>query len=248
MKIATFNVKNKSADLILRGKSRMYQKFTFNNDLILQANPDVIGLQEVTKSQLEDLLDLFNRKYEIYGEFRHSIGITDECCPIMVKRGIGIVKNANSYSLSSNIYNIGERFSGSIFPRVATEVYVDDGIFTYHLTNTHVDNSLEAQRKTFKDNGPLEQILYGQGIIESDINIQLGDFNSEINGLLKDYCARNFLTDATESLGKTYKPLNKSIDHILYSDDADITDLAIYRNSGSDHALIMADIKPRINL
>ena len=242
MKVATFNVKNKTANMILKGKKNLYKKIMLNDDLIFEADPDIIGLQEVTYEQLLDLIEIFGKNYEIYGEFRHSIGITDEACPIMVRRDLGIIQGINTYSLSNDISKQGKRFLGAFFPRIATDIYIYDEMNTYHVTNVHVDNSPLAQKKTFEENGPLEKILYNHESFEDILHIQIGDFNSELTGNLKNYLNRNFLTDATSFLGKTYRPLNKSIDHILYSDNASVSDVLKYENKGSDHALLMADI------
>ena len=245
MKVATFNVKNKSADMILKGKKNIYKKIMLNDDLIFEADPDIIGLQEVTYDQLLDLMSIFGSRYELFGEFRHSIGMTDEACPIMVRRDLGVIQDINTYSLSSDIESVKKRFPGAFFPRVATDIYLYDETNTYHITNVHVDNSPLAQKKTFDENGPLEKILYKSEEFDNIIHIQLGDFNSEIDGDLNLYLCRNFLSDATSPLGKTYRPLNKSIDHILYSDNAVVNDVSKYENKGSDHALLMADINPK---
>ena len=242
MKFATFNVKNKTADLIFGGKSKLYKKYDLNARLIKEADPDIIGLQEVTKSELAYLEKTFQDEYEFYGDFRKSFAFTNECCPIMVRKTYADnIYDSHTYSLSDNIFNIGKKYKGAMFPRICTDMIIFDGIMDfYHVHNVHVDNFPMPQRKTFEEHGALEEILYRNDEITPITPIVLGDFNSEVTGDLEYFCNRNFLDDATETLGKTYKPLNKSIDHILInSDDVSYYDQTEYHNEGSDHSLLM---------
>lgn len=248
MKIATFNVKNKTADLIFRGKKALYKKYDLNARLIIQANPDIIGLQEVTKSELAYLEKMFQDEYDFYGDFRKSFAFTNESCPIMIKKVYADnIYDSHTYSLSDNIFNIGKKYKGAMFPRICTDMIVFDGIMDfYHIHNVHVDNFPIAQRKTFDENGSLEEIIYRNGDITPITPVILGDFNSEVTDNLQYFCNRNFLDDATKVLGKTYKPLNKSIDHILLnSDDVSYCDQTEYHNEGSDHSLLMINTRSK---
>lgn len=248
MKIATFNVKNKTADLIFHGKNKLYKKYDLNAALIKESDPDVIGLQEVTKSELSYLKRIFENDYNFYGEFRKSFAFTNECCPIMIKKEyVDYIYYSRTYSLSDNIFNIGKKEKGAMFPRICTNIIVFDGIKDfYHINNVHVDNFPIAQRKTFEEYGTLEEIIYRNEDITPITPIILGDFNSEITGDLKYFCNRNFLDDATEVLGKTYKPLNKSIDHILVdSNEVYYFDQKEYSNEGSDHSLLMVNTRSK---
>lgn len=86
LKIATYNVKNKTANKILKGHASLTNSFLMNFEIIKSADPDVIGLQEVTKEEYSMLRKQFERTYNIYGEFRGSFGVTNEACPIMIKK------------------------------------------------------------------------------------------------------------------------------------------------------------------
>ncbi len=240
LKIATYNIKNKSARKILRLKPTQFMMFNKNVELIKEANPDIIGLQEVTKEEYEWLEECFKGRYELYGNFRESVGITNEACPIMVKEGIGYVINYGTFSISDDINIVGKKYFGSFFPRVVTYVKFIDDLNEYFIMNTHVDNSKRIQRKTFDIGGPIEQVLDKYG---SDNQIIMGDMNTAITGPLKDFCYRNSLGDAALPLGNTYKPLNMTLDHILYTDsEMNLGNTKQFSNNGSDHSLIMTEI------
>lgn len=240
MKVATFNIKNKTAKNIFNSGLE-YKMFLQNARAVLKADPDVIALQEVTKKEYGFLKDFFGDKYDIYGEYRGSLGASNEACPIMVKKEIGSVERSVTYSISSDINKLGKRFFGAMFPRIATDIYLNTGKERYHITNVHIDNIPFVQKRSFDENGPLEKILYKDSE-DSDISIQLGDFNCEIVGYLKQYCLRNDLYDLASPLGKTYKPLGKAIDHILCNDAAYGSNAVFYDDAGSDHYLIMTDV------
>lgn len=243
LKIATYNIKNKTAKKFFCGKTAQMKKFLKNIELIEQSNPDIVGLQEVTKEEYALLGEFFKGKYKIYGGFRGSIGLSDEACPIMVKENLGIVADYGTFSLSDDITKPGKKYLGSVFPRIATYVHFVDDFDDYMIINTHVDNLKYIQRKTFDMGGPLEKILFLH-----DINnrIIMGDMNTKYDGFLEEFCLRNFLDDATIPLGNTYKRLNTSLDHILYDDSELVScEEKIYTNSGSDHPLIMTKISKK---
>lgn len=240
LKVATYNMKNKSAYNILGLKEAWFRKFEQNIDLIRQANPDIIGLQEVTKEEYRLLEKFFDKKYKIYGGFRGSLGISDEACPIMVKEGIGHVVNYGTFSISEDINKAGKKYFGAFFPRIATYIHFVDDFDEYSIINTHIDNSKRIQCKTFDADGPIEQVLKVCGL---DNQIIMGDMNTDLKGPLKEFCDRNFLKDAALPLGNTYKPLNMALDHILYNDlDINAYNTRLFSNDGSDHSLIMTEI------
>ena len=245
MKIATFNVKNKTASKILRLKPSALERFRLNVDLIKKSDSDIIGLQEVTADEYQLLKQEFGNTYDFYGDFRKSPVFTNEACPIMVKKGLGTVTNSQTFSISNDINKIGKKYFGALFPRISTFIYFNHEKDMYVIGNMHIDNSKIIQTKTFAQNGPIQKILDKCVKKESNI-ILMGDMNSELSGSLYDFSYRNSLIDALEPLGKTYKPLNLSIDHILYKDDLMTSmDAKTFTNKGSDHSLIMVNINKR---
>ena len=243
IKVATYNIKNKSASKILSLKPSQLERFGKNVELIAKADPDIIGLQEVTKEEYEWLKEMFQENYFICGDLRGSVGITNEACPIMVKKSKGYVTDFGTFSLSNDIYKIGKKYPLAFFPRVATYVNFIDDFDEYFIMNTHVDNSKIIQKKTFEEDGAMEKII---GFATSNNKVITGDMNAEVNGPLKDFCYRNFFSDAALDLGKTYKPLNMALDHILYDDEElNAYDAKVFSNEGSDHSLIMAKISPK---
>lgn len=243
LKIATYNVKNKTANKILKGHASLTNSFLMNFEIIKSADPDVIGLQEVTKEEYSMLRKQFERTYNIYGEFRGSFGVTNEACPIMIKKQDINVLDYKTFSLSDDIMKLGNKYKGSLFPRIATYIRLMDGKYEYSIINVHVDNVKKIQNKTFEKNGSLQQIL---DLSCDGSRIIIGDMNTEIKNGLKDFCLRNSLSDAALPLGNTYKPLNLALDHILYSDsDLSVNEVKAYENAGSDHSLILANMSRR---
>ena len=106
MKIATYNVKSKTANKILKGHASLTNSFLMNFEIIKSADPDVIGLQEVTKEEYSMLRKQFERTYNIYGEFRGSFGVTNEACPIMIKKQDINVLDYKTFSLSDDIMKL----------------------------------------------------------------------------------------------------------------------------------------------
>lgn len=243
IKVATYNIKNKTANKLLGSKKSLLKRFNQNIELIKQADPDIIGLQEVTKEEYQRLKEIFCGKYELYGDFRGSKGITNEACPILVKTNKGFVKDYGTFSISDDINDIGRKYFGAFFPRITTYVHYVDDYDEYCVMNIHVDNSRYIQNKTFKENGPIEKSLK---LCHLKNQIVLGDMNMPIENELKKFCDRNIFSDAAEKLGNTYRPLNLALDHILYDDiEMDAFDTSEFINDGSDHSLIMTIIKPK---
>lgn len=241
--VATYNIKNKTAKKILGFNKVQLKCFYQNVELIKEADPDIIGLQEVTKEEYQWLKEVFCGKYELFGDFRGSKGFTNEACPIMVKVNKGYITNYGTFSISEDINDIGRKYLGAFFPRIATYVHYIDDFDEYTFINMHVDNSSFIQKRTFNENGPIEKIM---SMCDSKNQILLGDMNTPVSGILKSFCDRNHLLDATGKIGNTYKTLNKAFDHILYNDDElHVLETKKYTNNGSDHSLIMTKIKSK---
>ena len=242
IKVATYNIKNKTAKKILGFKKAQLKCFYQNIELINEANPDIIGLQEVTKEEYQWLKEAFCGKYELFGDFRGSKGFTNEACPIMVKANKGYITDYGTFSISEDINDIERKYLGAFFPRIATYVHYVDDFDEYTFINMHVDNSRVIQKKTFKENGPIEKIM---SVCDFKNQILLGDMNTPVSGVLKNFCDRNVLLDATAEIGNTYNTLNKAFDHILYDDELQVLEIKKYTNNGSDHSLIMTKIRPK---
>ena len=241
--VATCNIKNKTAKKILGFNKAQLKCFYQNVELINEANPDIIGLQKVTKEEYQWLKEVFCGKYELFGDFRGSKGFTNEACPIMIKANKGYITNYGTFSISEDINDIGRKYLGAFFPRIATYAHYVDDSDEYTFINMHVDNSSFIQKRTFNENGSIDKIM---SVCDSKNQILLGDMNMSVNGVLKNFCDRNHLLDAADEIGNTYKMLNKAFDHILYNDDElQVLEAKKYTNNGSDHSLIMTKIKPK---
>lgn len=248
MKVATYNIKNKAAIKILRSEKTALELFQMNVQLIREADPDIIGLQEVTCDEYEMLIQEFKDTYDIFGDFRKSFGITNEACPIMVKKGIGKVTNSRTFSISNDTEKLGKKYFGALLPRIGVIIDLDNGIDFYRISNLHIDNFKHYQAKSFAQDGPIEQAIGKEIPCDAKVII-MGDMNSEINETrpIYDFCNRNFLVDALVSLGKTYDPLGLALDHILYEDsDMIVEGVKKYKNKGSDHCLLFANIKSKM--
>ena len=66
------------------------------------------------------------------------------------KQGIDVL-DYKTFSLSDDIMKLGNKYKGSLFPRIATYIRFVDGEDEYSIINVHVDNVKKIQNKTFEE-------------------------------------------------------------------------------------------------
>lgn len=251
VRVATFNIRRE-------GKEKE-QRFTWDKrkplviDALQQLDADVIGLQEATTGQINDL----SQALEGYGHVSQGRGSswaglgTDEHVPLFF--------NTKTVScLSSGTFYINERRSLNIksngwLPRICTW-----GRFEHKVTgrqfcvyNVHLDNHYEKARvnSAHKIMKMIEKQHRNCPIVVC------GDFNAPFNGVLQ----KSFTGFYEPSLNGVVSPVTRTgfdgkkklwIDHIVVQESASVATYAIVSNNKdglviSDHCPVYADISWR---
>ncbi len=179
MKVMTFNVKHKYLeDFLCLFKKRFFNVVEF----IKEENPDILGMQEITKNG-KKYLEKQLSEYHIIGESRHSFFLSNEYNPILIKKKYNIASTI-TYSLSENKNKLGFKTKYDGFPRICVIAHIKDKKNKYCIINTHIDNSCSNNKKR------LLEIL--ERIIKEEINkdeylIIMGDFHMSMkNNNLKN--------------------------------------------------------------
>ena len=210
MKIMTYNIKN-DYKLILSSKDR--NKINDITELINEYNLDIIGLQEISQRTIKKYQNKL-KDYIFIGNHRKSGYLSNEYNIILVKNNIEI-KEYSTYSLSNNTSDLGNKLENHNYPRIATFCHINYDNNDYLVINTHLDNSKDTLRN--EELQILNQLIKEE--LDNEYLIVLGDFNMGDNKYLKAFRKSYDLEDVTEHLGATYSSLNKSLDHILLSND-----------------------------
>lgn len=207
--IMTFNIKNK----IIFDNFNKYFKLRTQKiiDIIKTANPDVIGLQEVT-FKMKKVLEKNFSEYNFFGRSRYNNDEKfDEYNLIMINKKYNVL-SSETYSLGSDINKISSKDFLNVFPRVCSYVEFEYKNRNIVFLNTQLDSILNYSRA--------KQLKRINNIIEQhnfDNTIIVGDFNlSKDSELLKKFMGVNYNNVSDELEYPTYK--NKFIDHILLTE------------------------------
>lgn len=186
-----------------------------------EINPDVIGLQEATKAQIEDLKALL-LDFDAVGEGRGpswgGLG-ADEANPIFYKKDAYELLDSGTFSINKTPFwtPLSYKATGWL-PRICTWVKLEDkkSKKIFYVYNTHLDNKYDLAREL------------GAKVIRTRMGdkqpiILTGDFNTEFKSYLKDVF--NNFDHAAEVTAKREGPREtrtgwndnelKVIDHIL---------------------------------
>ena len=142
--------------------------------LAADADPDLIGIQELTDYMPQDLPYLTDR-YAFYGKSRNS-RLSDERSCILYRKERFRRIDAKTLWLSDTPEEPGSKFTFSVFPRIVTIMVLEDlesgKVFTF--ANTHLDHLLPGTR--IKQCAVLRDLLRDNML--GEFLILTGDFNS----------------------------------------------------------------------
>ena len=191
MKIMSFNVKHiPFEDFFFIWKKR-YKKLI---NLIKRENPDILGMQEITKSG-KKYIEKKLTQYNVIGDSRHSAFLTDEYNPVLIKKEYNI-KSSKTYSLSENINKLGTKTKDDNYPRICVVVHINKNSDNFLIVNTHIDNSsfenknrlLEILKKIIKDEKKDNEFIIMLGDYNMTMgNVNLYNFSKEYVSPFKDY-------------------------------------------------------------
>lgn len=190
-------------------------------EMIQQYQPDIIGVQELTKFMFPYLSEIQNT-YTIFGESRHAF-LSDEYSSILFNKNKFEYIDGKTLWLSPTSNTPGSKFLFSQFPRIVTYIYLKDKQTqqTFSVFNTHLDANFDFVRA--------KQIIVLTKIIrklhKGAFTIVTGDFNCTCDSKallcmqktkLSDLIERKFGTTLRGSIG-SYRFHHLPIDHIFVS-------------------------------
>lgn len=255
MKVMTFNLR---CDFILDFNNRWEKRKHIVYEVFNNYNPDIIGVQEVTKNMLRDLtLDLTD--YNIIGSPRSKKYFV-ESNNILVDKKHSILEY-DTFWLSKKHDYVGSSIWYSIFPRICTTALIQlEDKNKIIVCNTHLDFLLpQARSYGLKRLGEIIEDKYNK---ENLPIIIMGDFNARPNSkVIKNFNNTKINNKSFIAVQETNKDLyNKTtmsnfkgrdkgmhIDYIYGSEELIINSAEIikYNLKGrypSDHYPILSDI------
>lgn len=223
MKISTFNIKNNFFKHV--------DKTDYLISFIKKYDLDILGVQEYLyceskKFKLDD--------YKCVGKGRYSNinSVFNETCSVITNCEI------------SNYKTIKLPWFFTSFPRIMTVVNIKYKNKEYLVINTHLDYLHKiSQRKQLK-----YILKYLSNINHKNI-IMMGDFNLNVHtNIFKQFLEElNKLNITRVDISeRTFKNLDKPIDHIFISSDIKVNDVKIIKNDEfdiSDHYPLYIEIK-----
>ena len=214
-------------------------------DFIKSQNPDIIGVQELTRKG-KRYLKRNLRDYKIIGKKRHSIIFTNEYNCLLIKKDIKITWH-KTFSLSDKINKLGRKTKEDNFPRICTVAHLQKENIKYFVSNTHLDNSNSENKKRMLE--IFDSINKNYRKPEEHIII-MGDFNMSLNNKNLVKYAEDYLDPFKDYQGTTYvnDPDMRAIDHIFLDKKFKYSDEEVHTDSNdfgfmSDHYPLSCEIE-----
>lgn len=246
MRVMTFNARlNCSENKKENEWNNRFPRFIKQINVI---KPDVFGLQEVTKSQFEDL----DKEMGEYGyEYMPRDGQSAEGTPVYYKKDKFTLVNKGSYFLNEHPETCGLGWDACCL-RVASYVTLIENETGKKFTffNTHLDHvGVLAQKNGIKLMVDKMRATGGSMILTGDFNVYEGsETYEEASSFLNDAkCQTEDRDDGYTFHGYGRFEYESPIDYIFVSDDIKVKKYRIYNkktNGGyaSDHFAVYADV------
>ena len=227
MIISTFNIQNDYKNY-KKNKSNEIVDYIKNNKI------DIIGLQELPNIYNNELANILNKNYKIYGKYRYKLNVlfqkSNEKNPIITNQKVLKYK---TYYLPS---------FPSYFKRIMTWIIISYKGKELSIYNTHLEvkNNIIKKRQLNK--------IYKVLSKDNRPKILMGDFNITINNEIFKYFINKLETINIERINinnKTYKNAknNLAIDHIFKTKDINIISSKTVLNLEiSDHYPLLIEI------
>jgi endonuclease/exonuclease/phosphatase family metal-dependent hydrolase len=255
VRVMSFNIRYGTAP---DGENAWPHRKSMVVDVIEEADPDLLGLQEALRDQLDFLCDEL-KDYQRVGVGREADG-GGEYSAVLYRRSRFDLSDAGTYWLSDTPEKPGSKTWGNELPRICTWVRLLDRASGRRLLyfNTHWDHqSQQARRNSGELMGRrLQEIAH-----DDEPVIVTGDFNAAPNnpafmalleeGQLHD-TFRKVHPDETDvnTFNGFGRPLGLKIDGVLVTDAWEAKDAAIVRTQvdgrfPSDHFPVTATLTLR---
>lgn len=246
--IMSFNIRCISK--IDKGNNFYKVRMPLIKKVIEDANPDIIGFQEVKVKQFKYLLKIL-KEYD-YEYKKRDLKKDGEANPIFFKKNRFTCFNKNTFWLSESFHIMSNSFNGSC-NRICSYVGLKDNKSNkeFYVFNTHLDHKNEEARikgiKLIKDIIKEMKVIDLPHLIMGDMN----DFyNSHtINELFKDYIdASSFNHLENQITFQDYGRNKEKIDYIALAKDINQLDYKVITTTfnniyPSDHYPIEVIIK-----
>ncbi len=260
LKIMSFNIRRKGKE---KDESRLWKKrLPLIISLLDKTKPDIIGFQEVTQEQVEDLTKSLPDNYKYFGSGRGQswAGLgTDEATPIFYDSDKLIVQEQETFQINKTTWWKWVHKAAKLqhdeygyLPRICTY-----GLFALkksgrqlHIFNTHLDHEFEKARVN-----QLKKILEKAEIIHNNPVFIMGDFNTDlVEPIKRELNKQKFIntkntTTYRSGPKKTYTgwgdETEKLIDHILVKNTDNLT-IAKHSVIKEDDDIFPSDHRPVI--
>ena len=256
MRVISYNIRYNSADDAKKGHGWEIRKHEVVK-LLKFYKPDLIGMQEVLKEQL-DFLESSLKDYERVGVGRDDGKEAGEYAPVFFKKDVFTLKDKGTFWLSKNPEKPGKSWDAAL-PRICTWVKLEnkETAETLFFFNTHFDHRGDEARK---ESAALITRKIKEMCGENEF-VLTGDFNltpetdpikllksEEIIADSKDVAEMVLGPDGTFSgfvLGGT--PLKNRIDYVFVSSKMKVENYLVLNNTygdnyPSDHLPVLADV------
>jgi len=263
LEVMSYNIRRKGDDP---------QKFQWDNrkqlvfDLISSKKPAIIGFQEVTKEQFEDLKKALVG-YKSFGEPRHKYAgplqwlvswhpdAKDEYNPIFYDPKKVTLVTSGTFGINPilSLHPLSRTCTWGEFENNQTTKY-------FNIYNTHLDNKWKKTRDQQMDMvisyALKKTFLQSASAHLSNPTIIMGDMNTKIEGPIKEILTKEGFQQGREIAALTKGPKEtrtgwddkelKEIDHIL-GKDIEVTEYEVVKSPDgvypSDHRPVIAKIK-----
>ncbi len=172
MKVMSFNVRHSIIEDMFGFWRFRYKKIL---DFIKKEEPDVLGLQELSRKGRR-YLKRHLKDYNVFGDRRHSIILTEEYNSIFIKKKYKVT-DCKTYSLSNDINKLGTKSKNDKFPRISVLLHLNLGKYKLMIVNTHIDNSNTDNKKRLLD---IYNKIIDDNLKEKEYIILLGDYNMTV--------------------------------------------------------------------
>lgn len=185
IKVMSFNIRYENPN---DGKHSWEFRKNLVKSVILDNNPDILGIQESKPNQTNFLKENISQKYDFYGRGRDYNG-DDECVGIFFNKFKYIQLDQGTFWLTQKRYEAGSILENAMFPRISSwvKLFCPFSNLIFWVFNTHFDHLSKTNRKTNM------KILLDEihNICKKYDNvIVMGDFNAtdgeECIGLIKE--------------------------------------------------------------
>lgn len=252
MKVMTFNLR---LDVASDGENAWPNRVNHVVEVIKESKVDLIGMQEVLPSMLNDLTHRLDQ-FDWIGRGREA-GSKGEYSPIFFNRNMFELVESGTFWLSETPYVEGSRSWDSHLPRICSWGQFKakkNPDLEFRVFNTHLDHIGEEARSY--GSKLIAQFIKAQNKKKELPSIIMGDFNAyPLSDAIKTMVQAGFenvYSYYNEKIGCTFHQFEgvtegEPIDYIFTSPDIQIEDVHIDRQSfdgrfPSDHYPIIANV------